>query len=592
MLKHWRLLIVLVCLVGALFAIGAKAYPYGRTAVEVAFVAADSPAAGQVAPGMFITHVNDQPVGDVASFQRLTAGNQSVLLRVNGRDLRLQTPLKMEVQPLTRTNLDLGLDLRGGTRVILKPTGNATAEAIDQSIATLETRANLYGLREIKFTPLRDVSGNRFIQIEAAGVSGDLLQNLLSRQGNFEARIVKPVDLRSNAGELVLGSQRFPLTAANSTVTVNGSAYTPNSTLILAGITLLYQNRSADRLSFLATAYSGSDIELVYTDPQRSGLIPGAGYVSFYFAVLVSPAGAQRFADITAGIPSTIDINTGEQYLDSSILLYLDGNIVSDLRISSDLAGQVVQTPQIQGTRPTLEEATQERLQLQTILRSGALPVGFETASVDIISPTLGSDFIQSALLAGLLAAALVVAVVFVRYRSVKVAAPIAFMSITEIAITMGLAATGDALIWSLVLVINASIILLAWWKKQAIDMAAWIGLIVPVLGFASWTIDLAAIAGVIAAIGTGTNDQIIIADESRRASGKEALTMREKIKRALFIVFGAAATIIVAMLPLLFIGIAALRGFAITAIIGVLVGVLITRPAYAALLQRFSKED
>ncbi len=601
MLKHWKLLIVLACIIGALFAIAAKPNPYGRSAVEVAFVAQDSPAANQLRPGMFITHVNDQAVDSPEAFQRLTAGN-STLVRANGKDYSFRGPLKVQVQSLARTSLDLGLDLRGGTRIILKPTGNVTEEAVEQARAILETRANLYGLREIKFTTARDVSGDRYIQIEAAGVSGDLLQGLLSRQGNFEARIVKFVDLKEplpaaaagsrRAGTLLIGKQPFPVTASNDTITLEGASYAPNSTFTFSGVQWRYENRTGDRLLLTGLAYTGSDIELVYTDPQRAGFIPGQDSVQFYFAVLVSPAGAQRFADITAGIPSIVDVNSGEQYLDSAILLYLDGSLVSDLRITSGLGGQVVQTPQIQGSRATLEEATQERLQLQTILRSGALPVGLETVSVDTISPTLGSDFFRSALLAGLLAAALVVAVVFIRYRSVKVALPIAFMALAEILITIGLSATGDQLIWAIVFAVNLAIILLAWWRKHAIDPAAWVGLAVPLLGFASWTLDLAAIAGVIAAIGTGTNDQIIIADEATRGAKAEALTMREKIKRAFFIVFGAAATIIAAMIPLLFIGVTALRGFAITAIIGVLVGILITRPAYAALLQRFSKEQ
>ncbi|HLD77896.1 MAG TPA: hypothetical protein VJB16_02595, partial [archaeon] len=549
------------------------------------------PAAGALKPGMFITAVNDQPVDSVEAFQRLAAGNGTFLVRANGKDYSFRGPLGIQVQALSRTSLDLGLDLRGGTRIILKPTGNVTEESVEQARAILETRANLYGLREIKFTTARDVSGTRYIQIEAAGVSGDILQGLLSRQGNFEARIVKPVDLQNNAGALLVGAQPFPVTASNSSIAIQGASYAPNSTFALAGISWRYENRSGDRLLLTGLAYTGSDIELVYTDPQRAGFIPGQDSVQFYFAVLVSPAGAQRFADITTAIPSVVDVNSGEQYLDSAILLYLDGSLVSDLRISSGLGGQVVQTPQIQGSRATLEEATQERLQLQTILRSGALPVGLETVSVDVISPTLGSGFFRSALLAGLLAAALVVVVVFIRYRSVKVALPIAFMSLAEILVTVGLSATGDQLIWAIVFAVNLAIISLAWWKKHSIDPAAWVGLIVPLLGFASWTLDLAAIAGVIAAIGTGTNDQIIIADEAIRGAKAEALTMREKIKRAFFIVFGAAATIIAAMVPLLFIGVTALRGFAITAIIGVLVGILITRPAYAALLQRFSKE-
>ena len=38
MLKHWRLIILLVVLLGAVLSIGLKAYPYGRVGVDVVYV--------------------------------------------------------------------------------------------------------------------------------------------------------------------------------------------------------------------------------------------------------------------------------------------------------------------------------------------------------------------------------------------------------------------------------------------------------------------------------------------------------------------------------------------------------------------------
>jgi preprotein translocase subunit SecD len=146
--------------------------------------------------------------------------------------------------------------------------------------------------------------------------------------------------------------------------------------------------------------------------------------------------------------------------------------------------------------------------------------------------------------------------------------------------------------IWGIVLVVNLAIASIAWMKKQEVDMLAWIGaLLIPLLGMLSWTIDLPAIAGMIAAIGTGVDQQIIIADESIRGEKEKAVfTMKEKLKRAFFIVFGAAATVIGAMLPLMFLGVGLVKGFAITTIIGVLVGVLVARPAYARIVEMTMK--
>jgi len=308
--------------------------------------------------------------------------------------------------------------------------------------------------------------------------------------------------------------------------------------------------------------------------------------------VLVSIEGAQRFADVTTGISSYMDINTGERYLDSFIYLYLDGDLVSDLRISADLGGKLYQSPQIQGFRTERDDAIEEKLRLQTILRSGAIPVALETASVDVISPTLGVGFFTSASYAAILGAIIVFVIVFVRYRKIRISIPMVFVAFSEVLIILGIASTGDAMIWGIVLIINFMIIVTAWWKKNEVDVYAWAGaLLIPLLGMMTWTIDLPAIAGIIAVIGTGVDHQIIIADETLSGKEERVYDIKNKIKRAFFIIFGAASTTIVAMIPLMSVGIGLVRGFAITTIVGVLVGILITRPAYARIIEALVKK-
>ena len=104
------------------------------------------------------------------------------------------------------------------------------------------------------------------------------------------------------------------------------------------------------------------------------------------------------------------------------------------------------------------------------------------------------------------------------------------------------------------------------------------------------WTIDLAAIAGIIGVVGTGIDTQIIMIDQALRKS-EHHITLREKMKRAFFIIFGAAGTVIAAMFPLLIFGFGVLRGFAIVTILGVLIGIFITRPAFGAMIERLIKE-
>ena len=113
------------------------------------------------------------------------------------------------------------------------------------------------------------------------------------------------------------------------------------------------------------------------------------------------------------------------------------------------------------------------------------------------------------------------------------------------------------------------------------------------VLGLAAlfrYNLDLAAIAGLIAAVGTGVDDQIVITDELINKE-QQFGGFKERINKAFFIIMVAYATTVVAMLPLLKAGAGLLVGFAIITIAGVSVGVFITRPAFAEIIKVLLEE-
>jgi preprotein translocase subunit SecD len=599
MLRYWRILLLIVMVAGACLAIGMKPHYDG---VQIAYVTDASPAAGVLKQGMIIHEVNGEKITNEDQWNGKMHGFRGNLtLKVYDWTSRLPNDyaffvndsVGIDVISIDNMNIEFGLDIKGGTRIVLMPKGNVTKDTVSQIISTLETRANIYGLKEIRFMELTSVSGESYIQVEATGVGRDVVENLLSKQGNFEAKISKPVFLSGGKGTFELGENKYPITLLeNSTVILSNLSLNINQTFTLDGIDFEYVNStsSGEEVIFLGTAYKGDDIEMVYSDPQHSGIMPRGKVYSFYFTTLVSEKGADRFARITTGIPSQLDLNSGDYYLkDCWIVLYLDKNPMSNLRISSALGGKVYTTPSIEGSRETKEAAFEEKNSMQTILRSGALPVGLETASVGIVSPTLGQGFMYSAIIAGCLAAVAVAIVVFVRYRKLKIAIPMVLTGLSEIIIILGLASTGDAAIWMGVMVLNIIIILLAWWKKQEMEAIAFVGaILIPLIGLMSWTIDLPAIGGIIAAIGTGMDNMIIIADETLSGAKERKIiyTIKDKIKHAFFIIFGSASVTIAAMVPLMFLGVGLVRGFAITTMIGILVGVLVARPAYAKVIE------
>ena len=292
-------------------------------------------------------------------------------------------------------------------------------------------------------------------------------------------------------------------------------------------------------------ALTGADITSV--DPYQ---LTGTGWeVPFK----VSLSGAQKFAEYARGL--------GGQ----KVYMLLDGKPVDENppELSHELSNGKPSTElQVTGGAETVEEAQAQANSIYTVLKTGSLPVKIEVVGANTVSAELGDQFLNGAIIAGLLAILSISAIIFIRYRKPLLVIPIVIVTVSEVLIVMG----------------AASII--------------------------QWNIDLAAIAGLIVAVGTGVDDQIIITDEvlirqdnSETTKKRRTTRTRMSVKNALFIIFASAGTLIAAMLPLAYVGfsrgatgIGTLAGFAFTIILGVLVGVFITRPAYAKFVETFLK--
>ncbi len=416
--------------------------------------------------------------------------------------------LGLSIYQAPSNNIRKGLDLEGGTRVLLQAEEEISADDLDIIITNIRQRLNIYGVSDIIVRSVRDFTGEAYILVEIAGVNQDEVRDLLSKQGKFEAKI----------GEAVV-----------------------------------FKGGDKD-VTYVCRSASCSGI-----DPQR-----GCGQVStgeeaswvcgFRFSIALSPSAAQAQADATRDLPiifAGADMSSSEGYLSENLSLYLDDELVDQLRIGASLKGNALSDISISGsgTGPTEQAAALDTLEnmkeLQTVLITGSLPVKLNIIQSDAISPVLGEEFIKNALFVGILALLSVVVVISIRYRKLVIAVPTIIAMFSEVIIIMG--------------------------------FAALIG----------WRLDLAAIAGIIIAVGTGVDDQIVIVDEtlSQRLRAR-VLTWKEKLKRAFFIIMTSYFTTVVAMLPLWFSGAGLLKGFALTTIVGVTIGVFVTRPAFASILE------
>jgi preprotein translocase subunit SecD len=451
-----------------------------------------------------LLEINNQPITTFEDFSliktELISKNKLILQTDKGEYAFLTSgDPGIVAQKAKTSNIEKGLELQGGTRVVLEPITEEeiSFEDVNNIIDVMNKRLNVYGLADIKIRPAKDLEGKRFIIVEIAGATREEVRELISRQGVFEAKI----------GE--------------ETVFEGGRKDIP------------YVCRDDGSCAIIESC---------------SQINPEQAQCTFRFSITLSAEAAKKHAEITDKLE--INQSTEGEYLSRPLDLYLDDKLVDTLLISSDLKGR--ETTQIAISGPgygaTEEQAYTAAIanmnNLQTILITGSLSHKLNIVKMDTISPIMGKEFIKNAITAGLLALMVVALIVFLRYRRLKVVIPMLITSFSEVALILGFAA------------------------------------------IARWNLDLAAIAGIIAAVGTGVDHQIVITDEVLKKR-EINLSWKQRIKRAFFIIFGAYTTTVVAMLPLMLAGAGLIKGFALTTITGVTIGVFITRPAFASMMEK-----
>lgn len=486
--------------------------------------------------GMVIKSVNGEVIKDDSDYSRilneiLPSKEQKKLVITTTKEefvfLTNEAP-RITVENIKRTNIKTGLDLSGGARALVNTDRPLNANEMADLISVTSNRLNVFGLSDMTVRSVSDLQGNNFMLVEVAGATPADLRELVAKQGKFEARI----------GNGTVGG--------TSIISSNATNLTE-----IAGTNISIVNMSGRGI--LVFSGGEGDISDVCRNRAECSGISGCfqaekGYVcNFRFTVYLTEAAAKKHAEIT----KNISLDSTGKYLTEKLYLYVDDNEVDALLIGADLRGQVTTQVSIQGSGSgaTQEEAFNEAKasmnKLQTILITGSLPYKLNIIKLDSISPVLGKEFTKNIIILALVVFVIICSLLFIKYRKIKITMAVILTVFSEAFLTLAVAA------------------------------------------LIKWNLDAPSIAGIIAGMGTGVNDQIIIIDES---VSEENTGLKERIKRALFIIFGAFFTIVAAMLPLFWAGAGLLRGFALTTIIGVSVGILITRPAFADIMRRITE--
>lgn len=342
----------------------------------------------------------------------------------------------------------LGLDLQGGASITLQPVGEYTAAALEKAVDIIERRVNSLGVAEPEITRQGD---NVVVNLPGVDDQQRAL-DIIGRQGEVLLRPVLQVGTTNTDATTTTvvdaGSTTVPDSTPDAQPTGPGDARrsVPSTTIADSTTTTVAGDSTTTTVPQIAVSNDPND-------PTANAVLQGDGDTVF----LVGPAGAtgQVFnndagADITTGNwVVTVGLRKGALGEDvwnalttkcfnrepscptGQIAIVLDGKVIS---------APVVQEAVFTGgnVQITGDFTETEARDLAKILEFGAVPVRFEVATVQTVSPTLGEDSLRAALISGLIGVLLVILFFFFYYR------------LLTIVVLGGLVVSG-ALLWSVI---------------------------------------------------------------------------------------------------------------------------------------------
>jgi preprotein translocase subunit SecD len=493
------------------------------------------------------------------------------------------------------SDVRLGLDLRGGTSVILQPRisagqeGKVTNESIDQAVSIIRQRVNSLGVAESEVVA-QGSGTNRQILISVPGESGERVVELVGQTAELRFRQVlatggaveapapapaasttaTPAATPSGSSSKLSKSAPYfadPAPIVTPKATAPAPAPAPASTpesdaqsqaVAAAGEILSQQFAALDCTKEESTRGGGGDspdLPLVTCDrdgsaryilgpaevlgtqvKNASAAIDQEGSGGWFVSLDFNKEGSGKFSAVTQRVVSLAAPQ-------NQVAIVLDGLVVSAPRIISAITGGSAQI--------TGDFTQQEASDLANVLKYGSLPLAFDRGEIQQVSPTLGTDQLRAGLLAGGLGLILVVIYSLLYYRALGL-------------VTVGSLGLAALMLYMTVVVLGENI------------------------GF---TLTLAGIAGAIVAIGI-TADSFIIYFERLRDEIREGRSLRSAVEmgwqRARRTIIISDIVSLIAALLLYIFAIGNVRGFAfalgLTTLIDLIVVFLFTKPIITVL--------
>ena len=478
----------------------------------------------------------------------------------------------------TDTTPRLGLDLQGGTSVILEAPPGTDEELVKTAVEVMRRRIEDFGSVQ---EPEIAITGGTSVLIQLPGVTDQ--ERALDAVGQTGQLSFRPV-LSCTSIELSLTcapSDLSPIHLIAEQAAAEGIEFTfPDTVDPVTGLTIeddvsadraylpeyddagniiaIYEVGSAD----LSDHRSGYCVEIPALDcsrlPETEALLTGSEVSSalvlfgqsagsgWTVQLNLTSDGADRFAAMT-GLLAQFPINSPNR----SLAIVLDGTVNSTPGVSDGIGPEGITGGTAIITMGDSGDVQQEAQDLTTVLRYGSLPVAFERSSVQKVSATLGEDSLQAGLVAGAGGLILVILFLLVYYRS------------------MGLVAL-------LGLTVFASLLLLIFGL-----LGAWQGL----------TLTLAGVAGVIVSVGITADSYIVFFERTKEEIRKGRTVVDatdEAFRRAFRTILTADFVSFTGALLLWALAVGPVKGFAqalgIATVLDVIIAYYFTRNAVGIL--------
>lgn len=453
--------------------------------------------------------------------------------------------------PGTPNTPKLGLDLQGGTQVILDPQpirqgAEITEDQLQQSVEIIRARVNGLGVSEADIS-IQGSGNEAVIVVSVPNVSQERIVELVGRTAllNFRPvnQILNPAALDADGepieseddestedaeGSEIVQSKKndakfqTQVLALDCTDPANQAGGTPDDPDLWLGTC----DQEGEAKYILEPAFiQGENVQSAAAELPQQGA--GGWIVTLDF----DSEGAAQLAEVSGRI---VNLPAPQ----NQFAIVLDGVVVSAPSFEQQILGGSAQI--------TGNFTTQEAQDLANVLKFGALPITLEVQAVESVSATLGSDQLKAGLLAGALGIALVALYLLFYYRALGIVA-------------------------------GVSLVLAGWIAYCSFVVLG------NTIGFA---LTLAGIAGAIVAIGI-TADSFVVYFERLRDEIREGKSLRRAADdgwtRARRTLLAADFVSILAAGVLYWLSVGNVRGFAfalgLTTIVDVIVAFWFTRP-------------